>query len=346
MWQFMKATGKHYGLRVDSWVDERRDPYKATDAAARHLRDLNDRFGSLYLAAAAYNAGVGPGLPRPAPPARRRRRDSLKSDATFFRLYDTKLLRRETKDYVPKLIAAARHREGAGALRVRGRRRRSRRPTIRSSCPTMTGLDVIARLADTTVAAVREINPQYLRLATPPGGRSVVRIPAGRGPDDASRRTRELPPERRVTFLEHTVARGETLSGIARAVRREQSGSSSRPIRRSSRAEAPAGPEAHRADRRRASPPPWRGGWRSRWSRRRPAPSGYHRVRRGRDALGHRGRVRREPARAARWNALGGDGHDPGRPAAPRRASGRARGATAAARRRRRRPHRCGGGRR
>ena len=106
MWQFMKATGKGYGLRVDSWVDERRDPFRATDAAARHLRDLNRRFKSLYLAAAAYNAGSGKvsrGLGRLPDDES----ELTNSDATFFRLYDTKLLRRETKDYVPKLIAAA-----------------------------------------------------------------------------------------------------------------------------------------------------------------------------------------------------------------------------------------------
>ena len=105
MWQFMKGTAKYYDLRVDSWVDERRDPFLATDAAARHLRDLNARFGSLYLAAAAYNAGSG----RVSRGLRRLRDDDSDrtSDAAFFRLYDTRLLRRETKDYVPKLIAAA-----------------------------------------------------------------------------------------------------------------------------------------------------------------------------------------------------------------------------------------------
>ena len=216
MWQFMKGTAKHYGLRVDSWVDERRDPYRATDAAARHLRDLTARFGSLYLAAAAYNAGAGKvsrGLGRLPDDES----DSVNTDATFFRLYATKLLRRETKDYVPKLIAAA--------LIAKEPRRYGfdvgpPQPAAYDSLivPGMTGLDVIARLADTTVAAIRELNPQYLRLATPPGVPAIVRIPSGRGPAAVAAYA-ELPASRRVTFVEHIVARGETMGGIANRYR-------------------------------------------------------------------------------------------------------------------------------
>jgi membrane-bound lytic murein transglycosylase D len=219
MWQFMKGTARLYGLRVDSWVDERRDPFRATDAAARHLRDLNRRFNSFYLAAAAYNAGSGKvsrGLVRLPD----EESDSVNSDATFFRLYDTKWLRRETKDYVPKLIAAALI--AKQPLRY-GFDPGGAQPAAYDSIvvPDMTGLDVIAGLADTTVAAIRELNPQYLRLTTPPGTRSVLRLPLGRGPATVAAYA-ELPPRRRVTFIEHFVARGETLSGIAQRYRVSQ----------------------------------------------------------------------------------------------------------------------------
>ncbi len=214
MWQFMKGTARLYGLRIDSWVDERRDPYKATIAAAHHLADLRDRFGSLYLAAAAYNAGAGRvtrGLRRLPDDDE----DSLYSDATFFRLYDSRSLRRETKDYVPKLIAAA--------LIAKEPERYGFDPETPVDPTTwdsitvtgMTGLDVIARLADTTVAVIRNLNPEYLRLATPPGARSVIRLPAGRGPGVAAAYAR-LPANQRVSFVEHFVKRGETYGHIAR----------------------------------------------------------------------------------------------------------------------------------
>ena len=214
MWQFMKGTARLYGMRIDRWVDDRRNPIKATDAAARHLKDLTQMFGSYYLAAAAYNAGAGRvsrGLNRLPDDDN----DTIPSDATFFRLYDTKLLRRETKDYVPKLIAAAMiakepAKYGFPTLAVEGQ---ASYDSI--VVPDQTGLDVIARLADTTMSAVRELNPEYLRLTTPPGVASVVRLPAGRGEATAVA-FGELPAGKRVSYREHVVQAGQTLGGLAK----------------------------------------------------------------------------------------------------------------------------------
>ncbi|HEX5631582.1 MAG TPA: lytic transglycosylase domain-containing protein, partial [Gemmatimonadales bacterium] len=176
MWQFMRPTGRHYGLRVDRWVDERRDPIAATDAAVRFLSDLYDRFGSYYLSAAAYNAGGGRinrslrkmGITPVASAssvgaadpdailvdgaadeeAEEEEEESVGfSDADFFRLYDSRYIHRETKDYVPKLIAAA--------LIAKEPRRYGFRPPLPVDpfpldsfiVDGATGLDVVARLA-------------------------------------------------------------------------------------------------------------------------------------------------------------------------------------------------------
>jgi len=216
MWQFMKGTARLYGLRVDRWVDQRRDPYRSTDAAARFLAALQDKFGSIYLAAAAYNAGpgrVGRGLKRL--PEDDEGADSLSNDADFFRLYDTRLIRRETKDYVPKLIAAALI---AKEPTKYGFPRLAPDDTILPDSivvPDATGLDVIARLADTSLLAIRDLNPQILVLMTPSGSRTVIRVPPGRGPSVAVAYA-ALPPRERVTYVEHFVRPGETLGGIAR----------------------------------------------------------------------------------------------------------------------------------
>lgn len=102
MWQFMSATARQFGLSVGSRVDERKDPAKATDAALAYLDQLHGRFGSWYLAAAAYNSGQG----TVSKALRTVTGKTTGTDADFFRILP--ILPKETQDYVPKLIATAR----------------------------------------------------------------------------------------------------------------------------------------------------------------------------------------------------------------------------------------------
>jgi membrane-bound lytic murein transglycosylase D len=249
MWQFMKGTARGYGMRIDTWVDERRDPVKATDAAARYLRYLRDRFGSLYLAAAAYNAGAGKvsrslgklqwdvqGDSAAVAPSDAEAVDTLgedvsdaeaaadevesvmdstdaTSDAAFFRLAGNDLLTTETQDYVPKLIAAA--------VVAKQPERYGIAPPVAAPFSYdsivvggVTGLDVVARLAGASLAEIRELNPQYLRLATPPRTSSVIRVPSGTG-DKVAAGYAELPKSSRVRFLTYVVRRHERMATIA-----------------------------------------------------------------------------------------------------------------------------------
>jgi membrane-bound lytic murein transglycosylase D len=212
MWQFMASTARMYGLTVDPWVDERRDPFRATEAAVNHLADLRERLGgSAYLAAAAYNAGVGRvtrGLNRLPGET-----DSV-SDNTFFQLADRRYLRRETRDYVPKLIAASLVAKQPGRYGFDDIHLLAPLIFDEISIPDATGLDVLARLADTTVATLLELNPQFVRGITPPGRVVTVRVPRGKGTLLAARYD-SLPVTDRITFVDHYVSRGQTLSDIA-----------------------------------------------------------------------------------------------------------------------------------
>ncbi|MFL5493845.1 MAG: LysM peptidoglycan-binding domain-containing protein, partial [Gemmatimonadales bacterium] len=135
------------------------------------------------------------------------------SDAAFFRLASTDLLAAETQDYVPKLIAAALIAKEPGRY---GLTAASGTPFAYDSLVVTdaTGLDVIARLAETSVAEIHELNPQYLRLATPPHSRMVIRLPAGSGPTVAARYA-ALPAKARVHFLSYVAPRRVRLTAVA-----------------------------------------------------------------------------------------------------------------------------------
>jgi membrane-bound lytic murein transglycosylase D len=211
MWQFIQPTGVRYGLDVDPWVDERRDPFLSTDAAVRFLRELNNRYGSLYLAAAAYNSGPGKidrGL-------NRYDFGALAGNDVFFALAEEPYLRRETKDYVPKLIAAAiiakqPERYGFTAIVPLA-------PLVYDSVRVTdaVGLDVLARLSDTTQSALEDLNPQLVRRLTPPGRTVWVRVPVGRAATVPARLA-TVPARERITHLVHVIRRGETLGAISR----------------------------------------------------------------------------------------------------------------------------------
>ncbi|MFN2317808.1 MAG: LysM peptidoglycan-binding domain-containing protein [Gemmatimonadales bacterium] len=221
MWQFMLPTGRMFGMRVDSWVDERRDFYKATDAAARYLADLSRQFGSHFLAAAAYNGGPGRvsrGLNRIAGSVAEEfleENGSLLSDAGFFQLSGTSHIHQETKDYVPKLLAATMIAKEPARYGFNPSRDVEPLPFDSLVVRDATGLDVVAKLSGTSLAVIRELNPQYLRMTTPPGRTSVIRLPAGSMPA-VTVAYAALPVRARVVGGEHVVRRGETLAAIAR----------------------------------------------------------------------------------------------------------------------------------
>ena len=203
MWQFISSTAQMYDLEVSFWVDERRDPEKATGAALRYLSDLYEQFDSWYLAAAAYNGG----------PGRVRRGLRRVEGGTFWDLADGRVLRRETRDYVPKLIAASiighnPERYGFGHIVEQ-----SRDDVVTVTVPDATSFDVLADAAGTEQEVIRDLNPQFPQRVTPPNRRVVIRIPR-EGANGFEERYAAVPDDERVTWTYHVVTRGQTLGEI------------------------------------------------------------------------------------------------------------------------------------
>lgn len=209
-WQFMKGTGRLYGLRVNWYVDERRDPIKSSVAAAQHLRDLYDRFGSWPLALAAYNAGAGK--------ITRAIRKSGTRD--YWKIRKTRYIRRETREYVPKFMAA----------------------TIIATNPTLFGfrtttdevhqydevllkntihLRTVAKKTGLEFEDLRYLNPELRRSITPPDKEGYfLKVPVGMGYHVENVRNElkhwsQPPPQ--VTW--YRVRRGDSLSVIAHRFR-------------------------------------------------------------------------------------------------------------------------------
>jgi membrane-bound lytic murein transglycosylase D len=171
-WQFMSATGKRYSLRIDEWIDERRDPLKSTIAAAMYLKELYGIFNNdWYLAAAGYNAGENKIL----------RAINMYESRDFWQLSKGSYLKRETKDYVPRLLAAAIIAKDPARY---GFADVAYLPPIEFDTviiPTRTDLEQVARICNVPYQTIRELNPELRRWCTPPDYPNYeLKVPLGK----------------------------------------------------------------------------------------------------------------------------------------------------------------------
>ncbi len=202
-WQFIKSTAKTYGLRVDHWIDERRDPVKSTLAAAQYLRDLYHLFGSWPLAMAAYNAGEG----------RVGRALARTEGADYWDLTDTKLLKRETKEYVPRFLAAALIAKDPARF---GLTIAPQAPMEYESVAIIRPLNLrtAAKAAGVSYEDLKVLNPELKKDLTPPDPVYHLRVPAGTK-DTLLANLAKYKDWKRVHAIRYQVRRGDTLARLA-----------------------------------------------------------------------------------------------------------------------------------
>jgi len=206
-WQFIRSTGLRYGLKINGWVDERRDPLKSTRAAAAYLKDLHEQFGQWFLAAAAYNAGE-----RKVEKAMNRSNADNFWDISGKRSY----LKQETRNYVPKFIAASLIASAPEKFGFEDVAYQTPVEYDEVTLETSLRLETVAQLAGTTVKTIKELNPALLRTITPPDENGyVVRLPSGRR-ELFAQSYQQLPESAKVSVITHKVKKGETLAGIAK----------------------------------------------------------------------------------------------------------------------------------
>ena len=205
-WQFVRGTGERYGLRIDGYVDERRDPEKATRAAARYLRDLYERFGDWHLALAGYNTGEG-----------NIERIQTKGCDDYWEMSDRGFLPNETTEFVPRFLAAV---EVAQSPEEYGfevtPEPRPHFETVEVMRPI--SLKVVAKLCGSDEGTLRDLNPALNRGVVPPQGYRI-RLPKGTREQFevalATYHEPPPPPRPRAARL-HTVRKGDTVDRVAR----------------------------------------------------------------------------------------------------------------------------------
>lgn len=210
-WQFMAGTGKRYSLRINPWIDERRDPLKSTVAAALYLKELYSLFNkNWYLAAAGYNAGENKIL----------RAIDMYNSTDFWELAEGSYLKRETKDYVPKLLAAAiiaKDPANYGFADV------AYLPPIEYDSviiPSRTDLDLVAQLTGVSYETIRDLNPGLRKWCTPPDyPQYELKIPMGTKDRFLSAYQKIPPAERyteRVVYTSYRAKKGDSIASISR----------------------------------------------------------------------------------------------------------------------------------
>lgn len=203
-WQFIRSTGRMYGLKVNSWVDERRDPEKATRAAARHLKDLYNSLGSWPLAMAAYNAGEG----------KITRALRLSKSKTYWEIRNTRYIRKETKGYVPKYMAAtiiAKNPDRYGFTLNYQEAMAYDLVTVQGSAD----LRVMAKAAGISFKELKNLNPELRTVLTPVYKKSyALKLPIGKA-ESFTIAYAKIPDHKKVIGSRYKIRKGDTLSEVA-----------------------------------------------------------------------------------------------------------------------------------
>jgi len=205
MWQFMGSRAKGYGLERSWWVDDRQDPEKATRAAAHHLKDLYNEFGDWYLAMAAYNSG--PGTVQSAV--------KRTGYADFWELYRRNVLPKETRNYVPIIVAVTIMAKNPAQYGLDSVVKDKPVPydTVKINYPI--DLRLAAECVDATAEDLLDLNPSLLRLTTPKDHEFDLHLPAGTA-GKFQTAVASIPADKRVWWRYHKVQGEETLASIAR----------------------------------------------------------------------------------------------------------------------------------